>query len=93
MSQEQFPAVPVRLDWMNANLQPPSPNSKVVPLPCHTDGRICTSVWKLSPEAMKWIIENQCIVVQVFSGPTQPPIGITHLEQTEEEFTARRVES
>lgn len=76
-------ATPVDLPWMNRRLGGPSPNSKVGVLPIHTDGRVCTSVWQLSDEEIARIVETRCIVLQVVSGETQPPIGITTIQKIE----------
>lgn len=46
-------------------------------LPVFTDGNECVSVWELSEDDLKKIIETKCIYVGVLSGETQPPIFIS----------------
>ena len=69
-------ASPIKLPWMNTEFVGPSPNSKIAPLPSHSDGRIVTSVWRLTPEEMSNIVENRCVVVRQL-GERPQPIAIT----------------
>lgn len=65
-------ANPIKLPWMNAEFGKPSLNSAIMPLPAHSDGRIITTVWRLTPEDMAMIINNRCVVVQQVGARPQP---------------------
>jgi len=47
------------------------------PLPIHTDGVECISVWRLDPLELAMLNRNGGLIrLVVVSGPTQPPVAL-----------------
>ena len=60
----------------NATLVAPNCND----LPCHTDGVVCTTAWKLSDDELESILMSRVIVMKMVTGTSQPPVILSVLK-------------
>lgn len=74
---------PVDFDESNIVLGPPESmtEEECGNLPVFTDGRLCVSRWKLSPEELETIQRTGSVWLAIVSGSTQPPVWLS-VEET-----------
>lgn len=73
-------AFPLAFPQSNRCLKAPEGMSKqeCLNLPVCTDGKLCVSKWKLTPEELERVKETGVVWLMIWSGaPTQPPVYVT----------------
>lgn len=79
-------SVPIKWHGVNKVLTAPkdTTSEQVQDLPIFTNGAVCISRWKLTPETIEEINRTGCIFLSVYSGQTQPPVFIGSERETRE---------
>lgn len=73
--------IPVKFAEANLTLTGPKGMPDCLPLPAHTNGEICTAVWKLDEEEKARLARSGLIAIGIYSGMTLPPYHMQVLDE------------